>query len=150
MRSDELAAEMLDAVNERDLRRVLQRLAVEAGRPVRRDTALALIELLTRTAKRTLPTLTLATSNDPRAAAATPVAQTAARVYGLETEGMSAEDRDFELARQFARFAEAAFAHAGTTYAPDPASAATDAVARAAREFAPGLISPRRSAGASP
>ena len=32
--------------------------------------------------------------------------ETAARFYGVEPEGMSAEDRDFELARRFVRFAQ--------------------------------------------
>ena len=117
--------------------------------PIPPDQAHALLAFLRHTAERTVPTLTLALGEEPRAAAATPVAQTAARVFGLEAEGMSAEDRDFEIARQFVRFARAALAHAAATSAPDPARAA-DAVARAGREFAPGLVTPRGNAGANP
>jgi hypothetical protein len=153
LRSDDLAAELLDVVNESELRRFLGRLAAETaratGRPIPRDTARALFPILRRTAERTLPTLTLAVGDEPRAAAAAPIAQTAAHVFGLEPEGMNAEDRDFEIARRFVRFAEAALARVVTTSAPSPATAAVDAVARAGREFAPGLVPPTRSAAAA-
>ena len=151
-RSDDLAAELLDVVNESELRRFLGRLAAETaratGRPLPRDTARALLPILRRTAERTVPTLTLAVRDEPPAAAAAPIAQTAARVFGLEPEGMSADDRDFEIARRFVRFAQAALARAITTSAPHPATAAVDAVAWASRELAPGLVPPRRSAAA--
>jgi hypothetical protein len=153
-RSDDLAAELLDVVNESELRRFLGRLAAETaranGRPVPSDTARALLPMLRRTAERTLPTLTLAVGDEPRAAAAVSIAQTGARVYGLEPEGMSAEDRDFEFARRFVRFAQEALARSITSSAPHPAGAAADAVARAGRELAPGLVPPRRSAAAGP
>lgn len=153
-RSDDLAAELLDVVNESEFRNFIDRLAAETvragGRPIPRDTAKALLAILRQTAERTLPTLTLAIGEEPRAAAAAPVAHAAARVFGLEAEGMSAEDRDYEIARQFVRFALTALAHAGTTYAPDPAGAAVDAVSQAGRKFAPGLVTPRRSVGGSP
>ena len=56
-----------------------------------------------------------------RAMAGRSPVSTAARVYGLELEGLSAEDRDFEIARQFIRFAEAAARRGGepTVSAPD-------------------------------
>lgn len=153
-RSDDLAAELLDVVNESELRRFLGRLAAEtaraSGRPIPSDTARALLPMLRRTAERTLPSLTLAVGDEPRAAATVPIAQAAARVFGLEPEGMSAEDRDFEIARRFVRFAQEALARVDTTSAPYPATAAVEAVARAGREFAPGLVPPRGSAPAGP
>jgi hypothetical protein len=153
-RSDDLAAQLLDVVNESELRRFLGRLAAEtaraSGRPIPRDAARALLPMLRRTAERTLPTLTLAVGDEPRAAATVPIAQAAARVFGLEPEGMSGEDRDLEIARRFVRFAQAALAGVVTTSAPYPAAAAADAVARAGRDFAPGLFPPRRSAAAGP
>jgi hypothetical protein len=146
-RSDELAAELLDVVNDSELRRFLGRLVAEtaraSGRPIPRDRARALLPMLRQTAERTVPTLTLAVGDEPRAAATVAVAQAAARVFGLEPEGMSAEDRDFEIARRFVRFAQEALARVVTTSAPHPATAAVDAVARAGREFAPGLVPPR-------
>jgi hypothetical protein len=153
-RSDDLAAALLDVVNKAELGSFLGQLAAEtaraSGRPIPRDTERAILPILTRTAERTLPTLNLAVSDEPRAAAAGPIAQTAARVFGLEPEGMSADDRDFEIARRFVRFAQAALACAITTSAPHPATAAVNAVARAGREFAPGLVPQRRSAAAGP
>jgi hypothetical protein len=117
-RDAELAGELLDVVNASELETFLRRLAgPAAGR--------ALHGVLRRTAERTLPTVT---TGAPGASAA----NTAARVFGLELEGMSAEDRDYEIARQFVRFARAAAAHAAR--AP-----AGEAVARAGRAFAPGL-----------
>ena len=53
-----------------------------------------------------MPTLTVALGDESRPAAPA-AAQTAARIFGVEPEGMSAEDRDFEIARQFVRFAQA-------------------------------------------
>ena len=47
------------------------------------------------------------TGIEPVSAGPSPVS-TAARVYGIELEGLSAEDRDYEIARQLIRFAEAA------------------------------------------
>jgi hypothetical protein len=153
-RSDDLAAELLDVVNESELGRFFGRLAAETaragGRHVPRDTVRALLPILRQTAERTLPTLTIAVGDETRAAATVPIAQTAARVYGLEPEGLSAEDRDFEIARRFVRFAQEALERAATTTAPHPATAAVDAVARAGRELAPGLVPPRRSAAAGP
>src|SRR5262245_31233189 len=87
-RSDDLAAELLDVVNEYELRRFIGRLAAETaragGRAVPRDTARALLPILKQTAERTLPTLSLAVGEEPLSAAAAPTAQTATRVFGLE------------------------------------------------------------------
>ena len=67
-RSDDLAAELLDVVNESELRRFLGRLAAEtaraSGRPIPRDTVRALLPILRRTAERTLPTLTIAVGDE--------------------------------------------------------------------------------------
>jgi hypothetical protein len=142
-RSDDLAAELLDVVNEFELRSFLGRLAAEtAGPGLPAETARALLPALKRTAERTLPTLRIAVADDPRPLAAPTTAHTAARVFGIELEGMSPEDRDFEIARRFVRFAQAATARAASSPAPDPATAAADAVARAGRELAPGLAPP--------
>ena len=112
--------------------------AARAGRAITPVPSTALIE----TAERTLPTLTIAVGDGPRRTSA----EAAARVFGLEPEGMSPEDRDFEIARQFVRFARAATLHAVTAPAPDPATA----VAQAGRLFAPGLVPPARHATTGP
>jgi hypothetical protein len=63
----------------------------------------------------------------------------AARLLGLELEGLSPEDQEFALARQFVRFAGAAARAAARSQGATPA-VAEKALRRAAREYAPGLI----------
>jgi hypothetical protein len=114
-RTSELAGELLDVVNEAELDRFVRELVAEtarsAGRRLPAPAARALAAELRQTVARTLPTLAIAL--DRRALPAGPAAaHNAARLYGLELEGMSHEDRDFEIARRFVRFAEAATARA--------------------------------------
>ncbi|HEY7430557.1 MAG TPA: hypothetical protein VH641_07480 [Streptosporangiaceae bacterium] len=64
-----------------------------------------------------------------------------AAVLGLELEGLSAEDREFEVARQLVRFVGSAAGQA--VAAPPqlpPAAAAETAARRAAQIYAPGLV----------
>jgi len=65
----------------------------------------------------------------------------AGSLFGLELEGLSAEDREFEVARQLVRFAGSAAAQAATAppQAP-PATVARTAASRAAQVYAPGLL----------
>jgi hypothetical protein len=144
----ELAAGLLDVTNQSELEGFLGGLVAEtarkAGGRLPADTKRTLVAVLGRTAERTLPTLTTALGDRLEPAGAGPSAtETAARVYGLELEGMSPEDRDFEIARQFLRYAQAATVRAASATAPAPAAAVVDAaVAAAGREFAPGLLPP--------
>lgn len=63
------------------------------------------------------------------------------RLYGLELEGLSAEDQLFELARRFVRLARQAAGHAALdTPRTAPAVAARRATHAAARSLAPGLV----------
>lgn len=137
-RNAELAAELLDVTNQAELegflRRVVTATAGRVGGRLPAGTGRDLVAQLGRTAERTLPTLATLLGDPLGPGAGAPAA---ARVYGLELEGMSAEDRDYEIARQFLRFAQSATARAATT-AASPAAA----VAGAAREFAPGLARP--------
>ena len=140
-RSAELAGELLDVTNESELENFLGGLVAETARNsggrIPAGTGRALVDVLRKTAGRTLPTLTTALGDKIGLAAGPAAAETAARVYGVELEGMSAEDRDYEIARQFVRFAQAAAARAARA----PAPAAVDAaLAAARREFAPGLL----------
>jgi hypothetical protein len=142
-RNVELAAELLDVTNEAELEGFLRRVVAAAARGVGgrlpAATGRGLVAVLKRTAERTLPTVATLVGDSIGGTAGPSAAATATRVYGLELEGMSAEDRDYEIARQFLRFAQAAAARAVT--APAPASPATVAAAveGASREFAPGL-----------
>lgn len=64
----------------------------------------------------------------------------AARMLGLELEGLSAEDREFETARQFMRFAGLAARRARQAARGDPRQTRRAALALAARRHAPGLM----------
>jgi len=65
----------------------------------------------------------------------------AGQVMGLELEGLSEEDREFEASRQFVRFAAETVKNA--LEAPpglDPQAAAHGSAVEAARKYAPGLM----------
>ena len=101
--------------------------------------------ILKNAAKQALPVVGRAVGQwiapDGGGAIGADVATQAGRVFGLELEGLSPEDGEFEIARQFVRFASAAARQA--SFAPpavSPVSAAQAAAAAAARAFAPGLL----------
>lgn len=63
------------------------------------------------------------------------------KAFGLELEGLSPEDQEFEIARQFVRFASEATQN--TLMAPDlqnEEAVVKAAVVRAAKKYAPGLL----------
>jgi len=69
---------------------------------------------------------------------------------GLETEGLSAEDREYETARAFVRFANETTqraARSARTTAPD--TAAKQAATAAAQRHLPGLLRPGGSSGST-
>jgi len=131
VRDPDPASGLLDVTNRAELEDFLRALVTEKRLPA--NAGRTLVDVLTTTAVRTVPTLSALVG------AGTPPAP---RVYGLALEGMSAEDRDYELARQFVRFARAAT----DRVARSPADVGT-AVAQAAREFAPELAHPAGPAG---
>jgi hypothetical protein len=144
-RDVELASELLDVVNDDELEWFLRGLVDEvAGTRRGRLTGArqrALLREVAGVASRTLPTLRAFVDGGWSAAEPPSAVATAAAVYGLELEGLSAEDRDFEIARQFVRFAEAAID--GAIVEREASSAhrgARSAVATAARRHAPGLL----------
>jgi hypothetical protein len=77
------------------------------------------------------------------------IASGAGRLFGLELEGMSPEDQEFEVARQYVRFAGAAAKKAALTPPNVPPQEAAKAAAMgAAQQYAPGMI--RGTATGSP
>ena len=69
------------------------------------------------------------------------VGSAAADAFGLEAEGLSAEDAQWESAKSFIRFADAAIKKAASTHpAVPPHAAAQSALLQAAKQFAPGLL----------
>jgi hypothetical protein len=144
----ELAVELLEVQGPGELDRFLSGLisrAVGAARNFARSGAgQALGGILKKAARDALPVLGRAAGGavGPQyAAAGGRAGQAAGTMFGLELEGLTLEDREFEVAKAFVRFADAAARQAAKAPpgAPPQAVALTAATA-AARRFAPGLV----------
>jgi hypothetical protein len=69
------------------------------------------------------------------------LASAASRAFGLELEGLSGEDREFEASRAFVRYAADAAQEAAAAQATSgPAAAARTGATVAAQRNAPGLL----------
>jgi hypothetical protein len=151
MEEMELASELLEVASEQDLEQFLGDVFNAAGRAVgnfvRSDTGRALGGILRdglrSAAKQALPVVGRAIGGaaggygDLGARAGSAVGS----LLGLELEGLSAEDREFEVARQLVRFAGSAVGQAATAPPRMPASTvARRAATRAAQVYAPGLL----------
>ena len=151
MQEMELASELLEVTGEQELEQflsdVFSAVGQAAGNFIRSDTGQALggilKDSLSSAAKQALPVVGRAIGDvaggygDIGAQAGSAVGS----LLGLELEGLSAEDREFETARQLVRFAGSAASQAAA--APrnvPPAGAAQTAARRAARIYAPGLL----------
>jgi hypothetical protein len=145
----QLTSELLEVSSEDELEQFLGNLIGTVGNAIgrfaRSDTGQALGGILKSAAKQALPVVGQAVGQwvspgqggDWGARAG----RAAGDLLGLELEGLSQEDREFETARQFVRFAsrasrQALLAPQGT----DPRAAARAAAASAARVYAPGLV----------
>ncbi|WP_043159130.1 hypothetical protein [Bradyrhizobium sp. Ai1a-2] len=64
----------------------------------------------------------------------------ASGLFEMELEGLSQEDREFEAAKQFTRFAVDAVNNAAAAPGGNPVAVARSAVAAAAQRYAPGLL----------
>lgn len=121
-----LATELLDVRTEAELDRFLGKLisgAVQAaGDFARSDAGKAVGGVLKSAAKQALPQL--------------------GRAAGLATEGLSAEDSEYENARAYVRFANETAQRAGKAQGVPPAAAAQRAAAAAAQHHLPGLLRP--------
>jgi hypothetical protein len=72
----------------------------------------------------------------------------AGNLFEMELEGLSQEDREFEAAKQFARFAADAVKNATSAPGGNPVAIAQSAITAAAQRYAPGLLSSAFAAGA--
>lgn len=148
----ELASELLEVNSEAELERFLGKLlttAVKGARSfARSDMGRALGGVLKQAAKKAVPIVGRAVGS-----AIAPgggdvgarLASQAATIFGLELEGLSHEDREFEVARRFVRFAStAAQKAASASPSASPAAVVPTAVAAAAQQHAPGLLAPAR------
>ena len=140
-----LASELLEVQTSAELEQflgTLLRRAVGAGRKFARSaTGRALGGLLKQAATGALPMV--ADAVNPQAAGLAGPEGPSAAELGLELEGLSQEDREFEVARAFVRFADAAARIAAQAPpATPPTQTAGAAATAAARRHLPGLLVP--------
>jgi len=147
----ELASELLGVTNENELNYFLGNLFKKVGGAiggfVKSPVGKALGGILKTVAKKALPiaggALGGLIGGPAGAALGSKLAPMAGKMFGLELEGLSPEDRDFEVARRYVKFASNAVKRA--TAAPphlDPLKVAKTAITAAARTLAPGLLTP--------
>lgn len=150
----ELASELLEITSEAELNLFLGKLIGRAGQAigtfVKSPAGQAIGGLLKDAAKQVLPGLGSAVGGYFGGARGAQfgrdVASATGRAFGLELEGLSSEDRDFEVARRFVNFAGEAVRNLALAPAgQDPRSLANAAMVAAAQTHAPGLISPSQA-----
>jgi hypothetical protein len=150
-----VAAELLEAEDERALERtlrgLLERIQGADGRRLEPALSGALLDMSRRIAGPVLlPVSSRALGALPgplpaRVALPQIAAARAERFFGLELEGLTPEDKEFELAMSFVRLVSHAARHAlQRRRGIPPATLARDAFVRAARKYAPGLFCQRR------
>jgi hypothetical protein len=155
----ELASALLEVTSEAEVDRFLGDLIGRAGQAVgkfvRSPEGRAIGSILKGAAKQALPGIGSAIGSYFGGATGAKlggdVASAAGRAFGLELEGLSGEDRDFEVARRYVNFAGEAVKNlvlAPTGLYPGPAANA--AVVAAAKTHAPGLLSPRQAGMEAP
>jgi len=145
----ELAAELLAVRDEQELDRFLggliRKVGSSLGRVVRPPIAQAIGGIIKGLVTTSLPVAgrALGTSGGGPLGSAIGkgLASVAGQALGMELEGLSHEDQEFEAARRFVLFAKAAVKNAASSPAHDPMTAAQAAVAAAAKRLAPGLLS---------
>jgi hypothetical protein len=145
----ELASELLEVADEQELDNFLGDLIKQAGNAlgkiVKSPMGHAISGVLKSAAKTVLPVAGGAlggfVGGPLGAALGSNLASMAGSALGLELEGLSPEDREFEACKQFVRFAGAAAKNALEADADeDPARLAYLAAVKAARTQAPGLM----------
>lgn len=133
------AAELLNAAGHPDfgatLGRMVRAVAGARGRAVDDAVADELVALLQTAARQALPSL----ANAPLGLNAGTSPKRMGRFFGIELEGLSPEDQEFELARRFVQLTSEAARLAATAPSHLPPTAVAQwAATRAARRFAPG------------
>ncbi|TXI18997.1 MAG: hypothetical protein E6Q62_05210 [Nitrosomonas sp.] len=145
----ELAAELLGVSNEAELEQFLgsliKRAGQAAGKFIKSPVGQQLGGLLKGAAKQALPMVGSAIGGyfggTGGAKIGSQVASTAGRIFGLELEGLSHEDQEYEAAKRFVQFAGTAAKNAALSpQAANPRAVAQSAVSAAARQLAPGLV----------
>ena len=135
----ELAAALLEAVVPADLDRLIARLrqAAVVGTPTAGRPPDAVAPFVRRAAAEALRAIR--TARGPRGALGRGFRASPSVLFGLELEGLSAEDQAFEIARQLVRFGVVAYRLAGRPRRRGGRWTAHAAVLAAARRYAPGI-----------
>lgn len=132
----ELASELLEVSDEDELEQFIGNFVKGFVHP---PAAKALRGLLKKAARRALPIVGMALGGPVGG----DVAAQAGSLLGLELEGLSPEDQEFEAARQWVKFAaDAAKNTAQAEPEVPPQTAARAGFVAAARQYAPGLLRP--------
>ncbi|WP_266363162.1 hypothetical protein [Tellurirhabdus rosea] len=150
----ELAHELLNVNSEQEMNYFLGKMFKSIGRGVRNfansSVGKALGGALKSVAKKALPIAGSALGGMLGGPAGAMIggklAGAASNLFELELEGLSPEDREFEVARAYVRFANDAIQNAArltqTNPGINPQSVANKAINQAAAEYAPGLLRP--------
>jgi hypothetical protein len=153
----ELAAELLEVRDEAELEQFLGDLIKKAGsaigKVVKSPIGQAIGGVLKAAAKKALPLAGSAlggmVGGPLGAQLGGGLASMAGSALGLELEGLSGEDREFEAAKQFVRFAADTVKNAVAQPQSNPVAAAAAAIQQAAQVHAPGLLTSGASHGAT-
>ncbi len=146
----ELAMELLEVTNEAELEAFignLARKAMQAGRSILSQPDMQAVGgILKGAAGKALPHIGSAVGRHFGGATGAKwggrLAGAAGKLFGLELEGLSGEDQEFELAKGYVRFAGNTVRNmTGMAGSSNPLAAAKQAAAAAARIHAPGLLS---------
>ncbi len=149
----ELAAQLLEITDEAELDQFLgnlfKKVSGAVGRVIKSPVFRGLGGVLKGVAKKALPiaggALGTFFGGPVGGALGSQLASGAGRIFGLELEGLSGEDQEFEVARRYVRLAgEAAKQAALAPPNVSPQQAVNAAVTAAAQQHAPGLLGPRR------
>jgi hypothetical protein len=139
----ELANRALESASEQELEQfigdLLSTVTDRAGRFARSKTGRHLAGMLKQAAVQALPSPGAAVAG-PSGGRLGPTWQDSARCFGLDPEAMTASEAEFDLGRNFVRFAECAARQALRRFnSAPPQQVARQAVNAAARIHAPGL-----------
>ena len=156
----ELAAELLSVSSEQELNQFLGDLIKKAGKAigaaVHSPIGQALGGVLKSVAKQALPVAGAALGNlivpGVGGAIGGKLASNAGSLFGLELEGLSGEDRDFETAKAFVRLGADATKQAveAANQGRTVQSAVGSAITSAAQKFAPGLLQANATGAPAP
>jgi hypothetical protein len=137
----ELAARLLEITGEEELDRFLDALIIRASAGRSRRAAPILRVLLRQAAKSALPMITPGDNG----AIGSKLTAAAGNLFGLELEGLSPEDQEFEVARRLVRLATAGARNVSRiSRRIPPRLAARRGFSAAARRYAPGFLRQRR------